>query len=112
MLLKNLDNWNCEKFFGHTVMALIKIADAHGEVWRKIGERLREKAQDNSWQMSEQLKGDGAPERRSDGLIRMHIALALDRWQIRHNIAESVKAIPLDNHEKFLWQNIDLLQNV
>ena len=112
LLLKNLDNWNCEKFFGHTVMALIKIADTHGEVRRKIGERLREKAQDNSWQMSEQLKGDGAPERRSDGLIRMHIALALDRWQIRHNIAGTVKAIPLDDHEKFLWQNIDLLQNV
>ena len=112
LLLKNLDDWNCEKFFGHTVMALIKIADANGDVRQKIGERLREKAQDNSWQMSEQLKGDGAPERRSDGLIRMHIALALDRWQIRHNIAESVKAIPLDNHEKFLWQNIDLLQNV
>jgi hypothetical protein len=105
LMMMNLDDWDCEKFFGHTVIALIKIADAHWEVRQKIGTKLLAKAQDTSWQMIEQLKGDGAPLRRSDGLLRMHIALALDRWNIKHNITDAVKNMPLDHHEKFLWQN-------
>ena len=105
LMMMNLDDWDCEKFFGHTVIALIKIADSHWEVRQKIGTKLLAKAQDTSWQMIEQLKGDGAPLRRSDGLLRMHIALALDRWNIKHNITDAVKNMPLDHHEKFLWQN-------
>ena len=105
LLLKNLDNWDCEKFFGHTVMALIKIADFYPELRQMIANALAAKAQDPAWQMIEQLKGDGAPLRRSDGLIRLHIARKLDEWKIRHDIAGAVKAIPLDDHEKFLWKN-------
>ena len=105
LLLKNLDDWDCEKFFGHTVMALIKIADFHPELRQKIGNILAAKAQDPSWQMIEKLKGDGAPVRRSDGLIRLHIARKLDEWKIRHDIAGAIKNIPLDDHEKFLWKN-------
>ena len=87
------------------VMALIKIADFHPELRQKIGNILAAKAQDPAWQMIEQLKGDSAPVRRSDGLLRLYIARKLDEWQIRHDIAGAVKAIPLDDHEKFLWQN-------
>ena len=105
LLLKNLENWDCEKFFGHTVMALIKIADAHLETRQKIANALAAKAQDPSWQMIEKLKGDEAPVRRSDGLIRLHIARKLDEWKIRHDTAEAIKNIPLDDHEKFLWKN-------
>ena len=105
LMMKNLDDWDCEKFFGHTVMALIKIADSHKKMQQHVGAKLLAKAQDTSWQMIEQLKGDGAPVRRSDGLLRLHIAWALDRWHIKHRIAEAVRNIPLDDHEKFLWQN-------
>ncbi len=104
LLLKNLENWDCEKFFGHTVMALIKIADAHLAARQKIANALAAKAQDPAWKMIEKLKGDEAPVRRSDGLLRLHIARKLDEWKIRHDIAEAIKNIPLDNHEKFLWQ--------
>ncbi len=105
LLLKNLNNLECEKFFGHTVMALIKIADKQVEHRQKIGKSLAAKAQDPSWQMLEQLKGSGASIRRSDGLLRLHIAKALDRWQIPHSIEQTVKKLPLDNHEKFVWQS-------
>ena len=83
----------------------LKIADKQVEHRQKIGESLAAKAQDPSWQMLEQLKGSGASIRRSDGLLRLHIAKALDRWQIPHSIEQTVKKLPLDNHEKFVWQS-------
>ena len=105
LLLKNLDKCDCEKFFGHTVMALIKIADTHTDCRSEIGGKLLLLAQDPSWQMLEQLKGSGASIRRSDGLMRLHIAYALDRWNMKHSIAETAARLPLESHEKFLWQN-------
>ena len=103
LLLNNLNRHDCEKFFAHTVAALIKIADSNPMYRQAIGEKLLLKAQDSSWQMLEQLKGAGASIRRSDGLLRLHIAKALDRWNIAHTIAQTVKTLPLDDHEKFVW---------
>ena len=86
-------------------MALIKIADTHADCRSEIGSKLLQLAQDPSWQMLEQLKGTGASIRRSDGLMRLHIAHALDRWNMKHSIAETAARLPLESHEKFLWQN-------
>lgn len=104
LLLKNLDKHDCEKFFAHNVTALMKIADTHAELRARVGSKLLQKAQDPAWQMLEQLKGEGAGIRRSDGLLRLHIAKMLDRWQMQHSIAETVKAMDLEPHERFLWQ--------
>ena len=105
LLLGNLNKHDCEKFFAHTVTALIKIADSNETLRQTIGEKLLLKAQDTSWQMLEQLKGEGASIRRSDGLLRLHIARALDRWGMNHQLKKTAESLPLDSHEKFLWKN-------
>ena len=104
-LIQQLGKRDCEKFFAHVVCALIKIADANVEIREKTGNVLRELAEDVSWQMIEQLKGQGAAKRRSDGLLRWHIAKYLDKWQISHNIAEKVAPVQFDSHEKWFWKN-------
>jgi len=104
-LISQLGKRDCEKFFGHVVCALLKIGDANLEVRKLISEALIPLAEDISWQMIEQLKGAGAAKRRSDGLLRWHIAKHLDKWGIGHNINESVSEIGFDSHEKWLWQN-------
>ena len=93
----------CDKFLGHTVCALIKIADAHTQCRRDAAEKLYALAADTSWQIMEQLKGPGAALRRADGLMRLHIARALDRWQIPHDLAKIADSMELENHEKWLW---------
>ena len=94
---------DCDKFLGHTVCALIKIADQHPECRRDTAEKLYAVAADTSWQIMEQLKGPGAALRRADGLMRLHIARALDRWQISHDLAQIAAGMDLENHEKWLW---------
>lgn len=105
LLLKNLERRDSEKFFGHTVTALIKIAEANPQYRSEIGGKLAALAQDPDWQMLEQLKGTGAAIRRSDGLLRLHTAIALDRWNIKHRIADTVAGLKLEAHERFLWKN-------
>ena len=105
-LISQLHKRDCEKFFAHVVCALLKIGDANREKQQLIGKTLRELAEDTSWQMIEQLKGAGAFKRRSDGLLRWHIAKHLDKWAISHKIAEAVSSVPFDSHEKWLWKNL------
>ena len=105
-LISQLHKRDCEKFFAHVVCALLKIGDANREKQQLIGKTLRELAEDTSWQMIEQLKGAGAFKRRSDGLLRWHIAKHLDKWAINHKIAEAVSTVPFDSHEKWLWKNL------
>ena len=104
-LIGQLGKRDCEKFFAHVVCALIKIADVNESVREKVGNVLRDLAQDTSWQMIEQLKGEGASKRRSDGLLRWRTAKYLDKWGISHNIAEKVSVIQFDTHEQWLWKN-------
>ena len=98
-----LSNRSCDKFLGHTVCALIKIADTHTACRPDTAEKLYALAADTSWQIMEQLKGSGAALRRADGLMRLHIARALDRWQIPHDLAKIADSMELDSHEKWLW---------
>lgn len=101
-LISQLDKHDCEKFFGHTVMALLKVGEANVSSREKIGSVLKEIAEDTSWQMIEQLKGKGAKTRRSDGLLRLRIARALDSWKIAHSIAGKMANLELDSHEAWL----------
>ena len=104
-LISQLVKRDCEKFFGHTVMALLKVGEANTALRDKIGSVLKNLAEDTSWQMIEQLKGKGAKTRRSDGLLRLRIARTLDNWQIKHSIAEKMSSLKLDNHEAWLLKN-------
>ena len=101
-LISQLDKRDCEKFFGHTVMALLKVGEANVSSREKIGSVLKNIAEDTSWQMIEQLKGKGAKTRRSDGLLRLRIARALDSWNIAHSIAGKMANLELDSHEAWL----------
>ena len=89
----------------NTAAALIKIGDAHAECRSDIAPALRRLAEDPDWQLFEMLNGRGAGRRRADGLLRLHIARALDRWQVSHRIAAVAAQLELDWHEKWLWQN-------
>ena len=104
-LISQLAKRDCEKFFGHTVMALLKVGEANVDVRGKIGAVLAALAEDTGWQMIEQLKGSGAKTRRSDGLLRLRIAKTLDSWQIKHSIAEKMSSLKLDSHEAWLLKN-------
>ena len=104
-LISKLGKRDCEKFFGHVVCALLKIGDAHVSAQEHIGAALKALAEDISWQMIEQLKGSGAAKRRSDGLLRWHIAKHLDKWGIAHDIIDAVREIKFDSHERWLWEN-------
>lgn len=104
-LISQLAKRDCEKFFGHTVMALLKVGEANIRLRDKIGSVLKDIAEDTSWQMIEQLKGKGAKTRRSDGLLRLRIARTLDSWQIKHSIAEKMSSLKLDSHEAWLLKN-------
>ena len=67
-LISQLDKRDCEKFFGHTVMALLKVGEANVSSREKIGSVLKEIAEDTSWQMIEQLKEDYIRTGRSKGI--------------------------------------------
>ena len=105
-----LTHRSCDKFLGHTVCALIKIADTHPQCRPAAAEKLYSRAADTSWQIMEQLKGPGAALRRADGLMRLHIARALDRWQIPHDLAKIAASMELDSHEKWLWNQYKINQ--
>ena len=108
-LASQLGKRDCEKFFAHVVCALLKIGDANVDQRQYIGKVLKELAEDTSWQMIEQLKGEGAEKRRSDGLLRWHTAKHLDKWGIAHNIIEKAAEIEFDTHEKWLWKNYNTI---
>ena len=104
-LVQQLGKRECEKFFAHTVCALLKIGDANPDTRQYIGSVLGALAEDTGWEMIEQLKGQGAAKRRSDGLLRWHIAKHLDAWNIAHDIHAQASKIDFDSHEKWLWKN-------
>lgn len=104
-LLQNAPDY---EFRTHALASLLKIGDAYTAVRSAVAAALRKLAEDPGWVLTERLNGtNGRGTHRADGLFRLHAAHALDRWAVSHRIAEVAAALPMEFHQRMLWQNYE-----
>lgn len=104
LLCRLLQEKRCDSDTPFLIAALLKIGDSRRESRSTAAPLLRGLAEDPDWVLTEPLNGPGGSSHRVDGLLRLHIARALDRRGIPHQIAAIAAGLPLDAHERWLWK--------
>lgn len=87
------------------IAALLKIGESRTDTRSTVADLLRGLAENPDWFLLEPLNGPGGGSHRVDGLLRLHIARALDRWGVSHRIGAQAGKLSLDAHETWLWKH-------